>query len=99
MDATPKQSNSKITLDPVLSNNMDQGEFDYMIMADSPAQQELLSVVNESDGVANSVAHDDSSAYLDDYNELTVCDISHHIPDEDPSIIVSMLSIILHNDT
>jgi hypothetical protein len=71
---------------------MNPGDFDYMILADSPAaQEELVSIVNESDG-GDSVIHDDSSSCLDDYNELTLGDISNQIPDDaEPSIIVSML--------
>jgi hypothetical protein len=89
---------SKITPDPILSCDMDRGDLEYhKILADGPAQ-ELFSIVNEVDG-ADSDA--DSSAYLDEYNELTLDEISNHVPEEEASFIATKLeevfSIILHD--
>ena len=91
-------NDSKITPDPVLSYDMDRGHLEYhKILADSPAQ-ELLSIFNEVHGADSD---SDSSAYLDEYNELTLDEISNHTPEEDASFIATKLeevfSIILHD--
>jgi hypothetical protein len=92
-------SNDRYSPAPILSYDWNQRVLDYILLANNCAQEPSLifNVCGDSD----SGVDDDASTYLDHYNELTVGDIAHHFPDDEPSYIVSMLqevcSVILYD--